>query len=78
MLTSYLLSRTLVPTMVLYLLPVEVEAEGGNPKSKARNPKQIPNSKSEIKNARVGLFHSFVLRISNLFRISNSDFGFSP
>src|SRR5260221_1240438 len=28
MLASYFLSRTLVPTMVLYLLPVEAEAEG--------------------------------------------------
>src|SRR5437588_3266613 len=62
MLASYFLSRTLVPTMVLYLLPVEAEAEGGNLKSEARNPKQISNPKSEIKNARGGLLRTFVLR----------------
>jgi multidrug efflux pump subunit AcrB len=53
MLASYFLSRTLVPTMVLYLLPAEAEAAEENPKSENRNPNQIPtqeNPKSENRN----------------------------
>src|SRR6201996_3080981 len=37
MLASYFLSRTLVPTMVLYLLPKEAEARGGNEEPAARS-----------------------------------------
>src|SRR5229473_3719062 len=41
MLASYFLSRTLVPTMVLYLLPAEVHVdagESGNPESEIQSP----------------------------------------
>ncbi len=49
MLASYLLSRTLVPTMVMYLLPTEVQmhaGESGEAESEVHNPKSpaIPHS----------------------------------
>src|SRR5438477_111776 len=39
MLASYFLSRTLVPTMVLYLLPKEAEAEGQSENGKQASPR---------------------------------------
>jgi multidrug efflux pump subunit AcrB len=46
MLASYFLSRTLVPTMVMYLLPVETDRYA----SKAEEPHAEHNSKSDISN----------------------------
>ncbi len=46
---------------------------GGNPKLETRNSKQTRNPKSQTKNSEF-LFRSFLLRYSDLFRISS--FGF--
>src|SRR3984893_12473955 len=42
MLASYFLSRTLVPTMVLYLLPKETEAEAGRGDEQLASPRLTP------------------------------------
>jgi len=72
MLASYFLSRTLVPTMVLYMLPKEAGVEIRNPKSEARNPKQIQGPKQGPRS-----FAAFGLWVLNLFRISDFGFQFS-
>jgi len=59
MLASYFLSRTLVPTMVMYLLPAEahVHAEGEtNPKSEIPNPKSASGPIQRFHNAFNGAF----------------------
>ncbi len=59
MLASYLLSRTLVPTMVKYLLPSEIEmyAAEANPKSDIENPKSPDTPKSFAPSALIWRFH---------------------
>ncbi len=85
MLASYFLSRTLVPTMVLYMLPKEAEAEMGNPKSEIRNPsacskrQQIKNTNTQFPKRGTGGFGTFGLWVWDLFGVSDLGFRiFSP
>src|SRR5207244_5447198 len=70
MLASYFLSRTLVPTMVLYLLPKEAEAEAhqGNREANVQHPspndQRMPKAQGQMPKAETrGRWWSLVIRV---------------